>query len=113
MDNQNTQLQREVQELRAEVRRLRYLIEGAILIVSIGLMALFPNLLVIGISLGGSVLFGFVVSRQRRMIFQYLFQKRDEHKPDAYQTLEPPAFRLTGPQSRLTSSTRCGSVHDF
>lgn len=83
MDNQNTQLQRDVQELRAEVRRLRYLIEGAILVASIGLVVLFPNLLVIGISLGMFILFGFVVSRQRRMIFHSLFQKRDEHEHDA------------------------------
>ena len=91
MDDQNTQLQQEIQELRAEVCRLRHLIEGAILIVSIGLVALFPNLLVIGISLGVLILFGFVVSRQRRMIFQSLFQKRDEHEHDAYQSPEPSA----------------------
>ena len=83
MDDPNTQLQREVQELRAEVRRLRYLVEGAILIISIGLVVLIPNLLIVGISLGVLILFGFLVSRQRGMIFQSLFQKRDKHEPDA------------------------------
>ena len=83
MDNPNTRLEREVQELRAEVRRLRHLIEGTILIATIGVMVLIPNLLVIGISLGVLILFGFLVSRQRGMIFQSLFQKRDTHKHDA------------------------------
>ena len=83
MDDQNTQLQREVRELRAEVRRLRYLVEGAILIISIGLVVLIPNLLIVGISLGVLILFGFLVSRQRGMIFTSLFHKRDRHEPDA------------------------------
>jgi hypothetical protein len=83
MDDKNMQLQQEVQELRAEVRRLRYLIEGAILIISIGLVVLIPNLLVIGISLGVLILFGFLVSRQRRMIFHSLFRKRETHEHDA------------------------------
>jgi hypothetical protein len=83
MEDLDKQLQREVQELRAEVRRLRYLIEGAILIVSIGLVLLIPDLLVVGISLGVLILFGFLVSRQRRMIFTSLFHKRDRHEPDA------------------------------
>jgi hypothetical protein len=83
MDNSNTKLQREVQELRAEVRRLTYLIEGAILILSIGLMVLIPDLLVVGISLGVLILFGFLVSRQRRTIFQSLFQRRGTNEHDA------------------------------
>jgi hypothetical protein len=82
MEESNTQLQREIQELRTEVRRLRHLIEGAILIISIGLVVLIPNLLIMGISLGVLILFGFLVSRQRRLIFQSLFQKRGtgDHK---------------------------------
>ena len=83
MDDQNTQLQREVRESRAEVRRLRYLVEGAILIISIGLVVLIPNLLIVGISLGVLILFGFLVSRQRAMIFTSIFHKRDRHEPDA------------------------------
>jgi hypothetical protein len=83
MDNPNTKLEREVSELRAEVRRLRLLVEGIVLIVGIGLVVLFPTLLVAGISLGVLILFGFLVSRQRRMIFRSLFQKRETHEHDA------------------------------
>ena len=83
MDDRNTQLQRDIQELKAEVRRLRHLIDGAILIVSIGLVMLIPNLLIVGISLGVLIIFGFLVSRQRRMIFRSLFQKRETHEHDA------------------------------
>ena len=83
MDDQNTKLEREVAELRTEVRRLRFLVEGGVLIVGIGLVVLFPSLLIAGISLGVLITFGFLVSRQRRLIFRSLFQKREIHDHDA------------------------------
>jgi hypothetical protein len=83
MDIPNTELEREVAELRAEVRRLRFLVEGGVLIVGIGLVVLFPSLLVAGIALGAFVLFGFLVSRQRRLIFQSLFTRREVDDVDA------------------------------
>jgi hypothetical protein len=69
------QLQREVRELKAEVRRMRHLIEGVVLIVAIGAVLLFPNLPVIAIALAGFILLGILASPLRRTIFQSLFQK--------------------------------------
>ncbi len=83
MDSPNTKLEQEVSELRAEVRRLRLLVEGGVLIVGIGLVVLFPTLLVAGISLGVLILFGFLVSRQRRLIFRSLFTRREVDDVDA------------------------------
>ena len=83
MDDPNKQLRQDIQELRAEVRRLRLLIEGIVLIIGVGLVLLIPNLLVLGISLVGLILFGFLVSRQRRLIFHSLFQRRDKQEHDA------------------------------
>ena len=83
MDDRNTQLQREVRELRSEVQFLRRLVEGVVLVIGIGLVVLIPSLVVFGIALGGMILFGFLVSRQRRMIFQSLFRKRRIHDHDA------------------------------
>jgi hypothetical protein len=82
MDDPNTQLQQDIRELKAEVRRLRLLIEGVVLIIGIGLVLLIPNLLVMGISLAGLILFGFLVSRQRKLIFRSLCQGRDKRKHD-------------------------------
>ena len=83
MDDPNTKLEREVAELRAEVRRLRLLVEGGVLIVGIGLVILFPGLLSVGISLGVLILFGLLVSRQRRLIFHSLFARREADDVDA------------------------------
>jgi hypothetical protein len=69
------QLQREIRELRAEVRRTRHLFEGTVLIMALGAVLLFPNLLVIAIALAVLILFGILFSPLRRTIFQSLFQK--------------------------------------
>jgi hypothetical protein len=76
MSDSNSHLHREISELKSEVRRLRHLVEGSIVIVASGLVFLFPNLLVIGASLGVLILFGFLVSRQRLLIFKSLIRKR-------------------------------------
>jgi hypothetical protein len=83
MSDQSTKLEREVSELRAEVRRLRRAIQGMVLIVCLGLVLLFPNLLDVGVFLGALILFGFLVSRQRRLIFRSLFTKRCADDVDA------------------------------
>lgn len=76
MKNPNLNLEQEVAMLRAEVRRLRRLLEGAVLMVGVGLMILFPGLLTIGISLAVMILFGFVVSPHRRMILRPLLNRK-------------------------------------
>jgi hypothetical protein len=77
------QLQREVRELRAEVRRMKHFIEGAVLIGTIGVVALFPSLLLVAIALVVLILFGFLVSPLRRTIFQSLFQKERTDELDS------------------------------
>jgi hypothetical protein len=77
MNDSHSNLHREVCELKAEVRRLRRLIEGSILIIALGLVMVFPNLLVVSISLGVLILFGILVSRQRLLIFNSFLRRRD------------------------------------
>jgi uncharacterized iron-regulated membrane protein len=76
-DSDFKKLQREVQELRAEIRRTRHLTEGAVAIMAIGLGVLFPQLLVVALAMGALILFGILVSPLRRTIFKSLFQKRE------------------------------------
>ena len=76
-DSEIQKLLREVRELRAEVRRTRHLVEGAVGIVALGLVLLFPQLLVVGLALGAFILFGFLVSPFRRAIFSSIFRKRE------------------------------------
>jgi hypothetical protein len=76
MDEADTKLRQEFQELKAEVRRLKRIIEGGIIIFCLILLILFPQLLIYVFSTAGLVLFGCLVSPVRGMIFSYLF-KRD------------------------------------
>jgi hypothetical protein len=69
-------LERDVQELRAEVRRTRHLLEGAVAVITVGLLILIPQLFIVVLAMGALILFGFLVSPLRRIIFQSLFQKR-------------------------------------
>lgn len=56
--------------------------EGTVVIVAVGLVALFPNLLVVAVALSVCVLFGFLVSPLRRTIFQSLVQSRRTDERD-------------------------------
>ena len=76
MDESTERLQREVLELRSGVKRLRRCMEGVITVAFFGLMVIIPNLWRLCVILGVVILFGFLVSRQRRLIFEYLFQAR-------------------------------------
>lgn len=83
MDSKNNQMQREIQELKSEVKFLKRILETVIFIICIGLVVIVPNLLFFGIALGLLIVFGFLVSRQRRMIFLWLFRDRKRHDHDA------------------------------
>jgi hypothetical protein len=82
MDDIDFKVKREVQELRAEVRRLRRTIEGGFVVIGLAAVVLFPQLLMLALVIGVLVLFAFLVSPQRRMIFKSIFRKRDGHESD-------------------------------
>ncbi len=74
---------REVQELRSEVRRLRRTVEAGFLVAGLAVAVIFPQLLMLALVIGVLVLFAFLVSPVRRMIFTSIFQKRHRHEHDA------------------------------
>ena len=78
MNDQESRLEREVQELRAEVRRLRRLLEGVCILIGLAVVILFPQLaLVIG-SLAVLILFAFLVSPVRGLIFSSIFHRQSD-----------------------------------
>ena len=82
MNDNEFKLQREVKELKVEVRRLRHTVEGALVVVGLIAILIFPQLLIWAAALAVLILFGFLVSPKRRMIFSYFFHKRDGHESD-------------------------------
>lgn len=83
MNDSELKLQREVRELRAEVRRLRRLMESTIVVTGIGVVIVFPQLAVLALYLVVGIFFVFLVSPVRRLIFSYIFGKRDGREYDA------------------------------
>jgi hypothetical protein len=82
MNDSESKLQREVHELRAEVRRLKRMVEGVFVVVVVAIAVIFPQLLVLAACVGVLILFAFLVSPVRRMIFTSIFHKRDSHEYD-------------------------------
>jgi hypothetical protein len=83
MNDIDFKVKREVQELKAEVRRLRRTVEAGFAVAGLAAVVIFPQLLMLMASIGGLILFAFLVSPVRRMIFTSIFGKRDTHEPDA------------------------------
>lgn len=79
MNDNEFKLQRQVQELKAEVKRLKRMIEGTFVIIGLGVVIIFPQLAVLALFVAVLCLFAFLVSPVRRLIFSYIFGKRDEH----------------------------------
>ena len=75
-------LKREVQELRAEVRRLRRTVEAGFIVAGLVVVVIFPRLLILALVIGVFVLFAFLVSPVRRMIFSTVFEPLDRHESD-------------------------------
>lgn len=76
MSDNEIQLAREVSELKAEVRRLRRLIEGAFIVLGVAAIVLYPGILVLVASFCILCLFAFLVSPVRRLIFSSWFSGR-------------------------------------
>ena len=83
MNDNEFKLQREVRELKAEVKHLRRLVEGAIVVIGLGAVIVFPQLAVAALGLVVGIFFVFLVSPVRRLIFSYIFGKRDGREYDA------------------------------
>ena len=77
MNDNEFRLQREVRELKAEVRRLRRFIIGGFAVAGLFVVIIFPELLMFALEVAVCCFFAFLVSPVRRMIFSYLFGKRD------------------------------------
>ena len=83
MNDIDFKVKREVQELRAEVRRLRRTVETGFIVAGLAAVVIFPQLLMLAVVICVLVLFAFLVSPMRRMIFISIFHNRDKHEPDA------------------------------
>ena len=83
MNDDKSRLEREVQELRAEVRRLRRLIEGIVIVLGLAAMLIFPQIAIWPLGVACLSFFAFLVSPVRSMIFSSIFRKRDEDERGA------------------------------
>lgn len=68
MNDTETRLRQEVQELRAEVTRLRRAVECGLAVIAVAAAVIFPDLLRVGIFVGVMIIFAFLVSPVRRLI---------------------------------------------
>jgi hypothetical protein len=75
MNDNELKLQREIRELKAEVKRLRRLIEGAVAVIGLGVVIVFPQVAVFALGLVVASFLAFLVSPVRRLIFSYIFRK--------------------------------------
>jgi len=83
MSETDFKMKREIEELRAEVRRLRLTVEAGLVIAGLAAVIVFPQLLRLALVIGVLVIFAFLVSPLRRMILTSIFDKPDGHEPDA------------------------------
>lgn len=72
---------REIQELRAEVRRLRRTLEAGLVVIGLAAVVIFPQLLLFALGIAALLLFAFLVSPVRRLIFDYLFHGSEKNEP--------------------------------
>jgi hypothetical protein len=75
MIDEESRLRREVQALRAEVKRLKYGVELGLAVIGITLAVLYPELLRLAIFVGVVILLALLISPVRRLIFSSWFGK--------------------------------------
>jgi hypothetical protein len=80
MSDDEFRLQRQVQQLKAEVRHLRRTIHGGLAAIVLIVLIIVPQLLVPAAGLGAAILFGFLVSPYRRMIFSSFSRNPDRNE---------------------------------
>jgi hypothetical protein len=83
MSDNEFRLQREVQELKAEVRRLRRTVEGGFVVIGLAVVVICPQLLMFALIIPAAILLTLLVSPARRYVVMYLSHKQDEHEHDA------------------------------
>ena len=83
MSNNEFRLQREVQELKAEVRRLRRTIEGGFVVIGLAAVVICPQLLMFALIVPAAILLTLLVSPARRFVVSYLLNKQDGTEHDA------------------------------
>lgn len=77
MSDNEFRLEKEVHELKAEVKRLRRMIEGAYVVIGLAAVIIFPQFLWYVVGIVGAIFFACLVSPVRHLIFSSVFQKRD------------------------------------
>lgn len=80
MSDNEFRLQQEVRELKAEVRRLKHTVGGAFIVAGLVAVMICPQLLGLVAAIAVLILFAFLVSPVRRMIFSSIFHERGEHE---------------------------------
>ena len=83
MSDLDFKVKREVQELRAEVRRLRRTLEGGFVVIGLAVIVVFPQLLLFAVAVAVITFLAFLVSPVRHLIFDHIFHRLDDHEPDA------------------------------
>jgi hypothetical protein len=81
MSDNEFRLQREVRELRAEVRRLRRTIEGAYFVIGLIVVLICPQLLVV-VAIGAIGYLAFLFTPLGRKMFPHFFHSKAEHEYD-------------------------------
>jgi nitrate reductase NapE component len=76
MSDNELKLQREVQELKAEARRLRRIIESTLAIFAVLAILIFPQLLIL-VAVATIGFFGFLFSPLGRRTFPYSFHRKE------------------------------------
>ena len=82
MSDNEFRLQREVKELKAEVRRLRRTVEGAFAVIGLVAVVLCPELLVVA-AIAGIGYLAFLFTPLGRKIFPHFFHSKGDHEYDA------------------------------
>lgn len=77
MSDDELKLQREVQELKTEARRLRRIIQGAVTVLAVAAILIFPQLLVLA-AVAAIGFFGFLASSLGRKTFPYSFHRKND-----------------------------------
>jgi hypothetical protein len=82
MNDPEATLRREVQELRAEVTRLRRAVECGLAVIAVAAAVIFPDLLRVGVFVGVMIIFALLVSPVRRLIFSSFLRKPHTYEQD-------------------------------
>lgn len=77
MTEQESNLHKEIQALKGEVRRLRQMVECGFVVIGLAAAIIVPQLAVLILAVTALAVFAFLVSPVRKLIFEYLFSNRN------------------------------------